>query len=138
MKIEELGRKRQLDVQEQNALSKDKISGYTRQLQDTDGPLAWLRRLTARMSGEPSLGVLVYVGFVPEQDGEFVSGLWLSEQGKFYKFEATLPRHVAEGPRLEVWEDVTAETDTSLHVPGRGKSVAALALELLNGGGGVA
>ena len=130
MNPEDLQRKRQLNVQEQNALRKHAIVGFTRRLYDPKGEFGWLVELCVARTGLTTRGVLVDVASTPEQEGEFVSGLWLSQDQRFFDFEVMLPRQIEANPVVEKWEEVTQQTQTSEHLPGTGKSAGFLALEI--------
>ena len=131
MNPEDLRRKRQLNVQEQNALRKQAIVEFTCQMCDPNGTYAWLAHLLVSKTALTTRGVLVDVGSTPEQEGEFVSGLWLSEGQRFFEFEVMLPWQNEANPIVERWEEVTQQTETSEHVPGTGKTSGFLALEIL-------
>jgi hypothetical protein len=73
--------KRNLSVQEQNALQKRKILDLTRRLYDPQSDLAPLKNLCSEFT---ALGVLVGLSSVPEQEGDYVSGLWLSPDQRFF------------------------------------------------------
>jgi hypothetical protein len=131
MDIEALQRKRQLNVQEQIVLARHRITTSTNSLYEPDGPLKWFRALSAQKTRRVMPGVLVEINFTPEQDGEFVSGTFLSDTGRFYKFAVTLPWAPHSAPVVEQWVDVTDDTDIASSVRGKGRSVGALALEIL-------
>jgi hypothetical protein len=90
--------------------------------------------LIAQRTGTDAAGVLVEFDSVLEQEGEYYSGLWLSVARRFYAFEVILPRGQPWSAVVERWDDVTEATETSIGVPGRGKSIGALGLEVLGVG----
>lgn len=119
------------NVQQQTAISKDQIrklaSGFRRD------PLsrAWLIVALQQASLLVDRGILVQLKSTPEQEGELFEGCWLTTQSQFFSFEVMVPRRDEEQISVERWEDVTARTAISGHLPGRGKSFGYLALEVL-------
>jgi hypothetical protein len=132
MDIEAIQPKRQHSVSEQIALVRHRITTCTNTLYESNGPLKWLRVLSAQRTGRVTRGVLVEINNVPEQDGEFVSGTYLSDTGRFYKFAVTLPWEKDSVPVVEQWIDVTDDVNVSTSIRGKGRSIGALALEILS------
>jgi len=77
--------------------------------------------------------LLVAFSSVPDQGGgDWVSGTWLTDTRRFWKFEAVVPTRAGEQVEIERLVDVTDSVLVSAHVPGTGKSFGSLALEVLN------
>jgi hypothetical protein len=131
VKLDELKRKRQHNVQEQNALRKHAMIQCTRRLYDAQENLEWLVALLNARTATISRGVLIELGFMPAQEGDLVSGLWLSSDRQFFEFEVMLPRQSSGDLVVEKWEEVTQLVEISAHLPGTGKSPGFLALEIL-------
>ena len=61
-----------------------------------------------------------------------MSGIWLTPQRQFYRFEILVSRDPGASDTVETWEDVTATTNVTAHQRGTGQSFGWLAIEVLN------
>ena len=118
------------NVQEQNQETKARIFTLASTFEAEPLRFSWLIEVLHAKAMSPLHGILVEVSQVSEQDGDLYSGLWLTDQGKFFRFSALIPRNNAE-LHLEQWRDETAGIAVSAHQPGTGKSFGLLALEVL-------
>lgn len=117
-------------VQEQNAASKTRIRALAASFKDNGFHFPWLIELLHAQSMPVDRGILIALTHVPEQRGEEYSGTWLTRDGRFFEFSVLVPRANAE-LEIDDWQNVTAETVVSEHLPGTGKSFGFLALEVL-------
>jgi hypothetical protein len=98
---------------------------------DSRSPLvAWLHPALESRGINPLHGILVALKTVPEQEGEYLKGVWLSKAEEFWQFEAMVPRAGGAG-RLGRLENVAASVTVSPHDAGTGKSFGHLALQAL-------
>jgi hypothetical protein len=118
------------NVQEQNADAKARIRAIAASFKGDAFGFPWLIELLQAQSMPVERGVLVSIADVPEQSGQQYSGTWLTREGRFFQFDVLVPQTNAE-LEIEGWEDVTAQTIVSEHLPGTGKSFGFLALEVL-------
>jgi hypothetical protein len=118
------------NVREQNAASKSRIRALAASFKDNAFHFPWLMELLHAQSMPVDRGILVALAHAPEQRGEEYSGTWLTRDARFFEFSVLVPRANAE-LEIEDWQDVTAETIVSEHLPGTGKSFGFLALEVL-------
>jgi hypothetical protein len=90
----------------------------------------WLLSELHERGLDPLGGILAELNETPEQDGQFLSGHWLSADRRFFHFAGTLTWGTRAQFQMEVWEPVTPKV--SAHEPGTGKTFAFLALEVLD------
>jgi hypothetical protein len=76
-------------------------------------------------------GILAKLEVVPEQEGDFLFGYWLSGDRTFIHFALQLNRNDPGLIHVEAWE-VRPELKASAHERGTGKNFAFLALEVLD------
>lgn len=81
---------------------------------------------------DPMAGILAELRLAPDQGGEHASGVWLTPDRRFFRFEALLSHHPAMSGAIETWEDVTATIEVNEHCRGTGKSFGWLAIEVLD------
>jgi hypothetical protein len=80
---------------------------------------------------DPEHGILVRLEYVPEQEGEFFSGLWLTEDGRFWHFKALVARATGTLLSVEGLFDVTSKTNVAARNSGYGAAFGYLALQVL-------
>jgi hypothetical protein len=119
-----------LDVQEQNSAVRVQIAKHARafRLQPMDFP--WLLSELHARGLDPLDGILADLRETPEQDGTLLSGYWVSDDRRFFRFEGTLVRSSRTLFRLEAWDQISPTV--SEHERGTGKTFAFLALEVLD------
>jgi hypothetical protein len=79
----------------------------------------------------PEAGILVRWRDIPEQEGMFFQGCWLTDAGELFDFGVIVPWQHEEPPVVETWREVTSETLVIAYQPGTGKSFGWLALDVL-------
>lgn len=120
---------RQHNVQEQNALVEASIRDTAMTWRDKGVPEA------LRISGDRK-GIDWLKSIVVELDIDFpgmprLFGLLLSQDERFVRFEIETDRDHRCVENIEVWRDVTAEQNLSIHNRGTGVGRGALALKVL-------
>lgn len=60
-----------------------------------------------------------------------MSGVWLTDEGEFFEFEAMLSRSEGVLLAIEQFENVTSTIPTTAHQPGTGASFGYLARQVL-------
>lgn len=119
-----------LNVAQQNQASKAAIARIASQFLQRRELFGWLVQALESQGLCPDSGFLVGLAEVPEQEGSFFMGIWLTHQKKFWEFEVTASRSTRELLCLERFEDITAKTEVNAHLPGIGKSFGYLALQV--------
>ena len=133
MDINRLHTKRQLNVQEQNALEKSSIMEVTQSYIANDPYTIWVRDALKLNGINCDLGILVEVSSVPCGGNEQSSyATWLAANGQFYKMEATTILDSYKLVSVDVIENSTEKEKISGHLRGKGKSFGQLSLEVLN------
>ena len=61
-----------------------------------------------------------------------MKGTWLTNERRFWEFEAVVPRQKGESVEIERLEEMTDSVEVSAHVPGTAKTFGYLALEVLD------
>lgn len=126
-----------LNVGQQNQASKTAIAHIASLFVQKRQLFGWLVQALESQGLDPESGFPVCLAEVPEQEGRFFTGIWLTNQRRFWAFEAIVSRSTGELLCLERLEDITATTEVNAHVPGIGKSFGYLALQVqheLHGG----
>ncbi len=119
----------QRSVQQQNAQTKEHMLHCAKLLESED-ELPWLHTLLRQQGHEPNQGALVSLEQVPDQGGDFYSGLWIGPDHRFWHFAATVePNSV--GIALESFSETTGEIIVTKHGRGTGNSFGQLAIEVL-------
>jgi hypothetical protein len=116
---------------EQSAAVKTRIRTLAASFKDNASQFPWLVELLQTQSMPVDRGILVSLAHASEPRGEEYSGTWLTRDRRFFGFLVLVSRANA-ALEIEDWEDVTAETVVSEHLPGMGKSFGFLALEVLS------
>jgi len=120
------------NVQQQNEVSRARISATARSFRADLLSHPWLLVELQERQLDPTTGILAELNSVPEQNGEFISGVWVTPNRQFFRFEAVLSHHPVVSSSVEVWEDATATTEVNEHQRGTGKSFGWLAIEVLD------
>jgi len=128
--IENLKNQRRLNVQEQIALRKDSILKEAKYWRDNGVPEP-LKRVFAENGIEIEKSIILEY----EQDFPGIStdeGMILTEEGKFYEFDADLNNDRTELIELYSFVDVSDRIEIEDHKKGIGKSYGFIAMEVLN------
>lgn len=119
---------RKANVQQQNAEVRAEILRAAQR--GLGGEPSWLATLLSISGLDPSQGIVAQLQSVPDQEGNIVSGIWVSAESEFYRFEAL---EITKGaPDVVPLESITGDIVVSDHVPGTGRSFGALAIEVLH------
>lgn len=132
MDVDKLRNKRQLNVQEQNFLTRQQMLDCARAYARREPAVAWVESALALNGIDPCRGVLVKAASVPcGGDEESAYAEWVGEDRQFYSIEATIRTRTHNLISVEECKNVTASRAITAHEPGIGKSVGCLALEVL-------
>jgi hypothetical protein len=133
MDIERLRKKRQLNVQEQNALAKEKIFKCALAYRDGEPRLVWMRRALLQKGVDPESGMLAQASSVPCGGREEAAyAMWVGADSRFFSIEATISMDTHMLISVDSFLDVTNGTTLDGHQKGQGKSFGCLALEVFN------
>lgn len=130
MDIEKLKNKRQLNVQEQNALDKYRIYREASYWRNIGIPIGLKSALEEKGVDTDKSIYLQY-----EQDFPGVStdeGTVLTPEGRFYEFEMDLNAKRTEVVEFYLWEEITSKVEINEHKPGTGSTWGFLALEVIS------
>ena len=122
----------QQNVQQQNRALRLEISATAQTFRSDPLRYPWLLIELRQRGFDLAKGILALLQSEPEQDGDLMSGVWLTPQRQFYRFEILVPRVPGASHIVETWEDVTAATAVNAHQRGTGQSFGWLAIEVLN------
>jgi hypothetical protein len=90
MDIERLQKKRQLNVQEQNALEREKVVQCAFAYRNREPHLVWVRRALLQNGVDPEVGILAQASSVPCGGREEAAyATWVSADFRFFAIEAT-------------------------------------------------
>jgi len=84
-----------------------------------------------RSGFNPEDGILVELATTPDQGGECAYATWLTSDGRFYRIEAMIEYGTHRLMEIEDLEHISAEVVVSEHLRGTGRSLGAIALEVL-------
>ena len=130
MDIEKLKNKRQLNVQEQNALDKYRIYREASYWRNSGIPIGLKSALEDKGIDTNKSIYLQY-----EQDFPGLStdeGTVLTPEGGFYEFEMDLNAKRTEVVEFYLWEEITSKVEINEHKPGTGSTWGFLALEVIS------
>jgi hypothetical protein len=117
------------NVQQQNAVTREEITRCAMACRDPF-TYPWLHVELQNRGLDPLAGILADLTTIPEQYGEFVEGIWLTSEPRFFRFTALISRHPTVSAEIETWEDITDATQINEHCPGTGKSFGWLAIDV--------
>lgn len=121
----------QRNVQQQNESTLFEIQGVSAIYKSDVTSFAWLRAVLRSNGLDDESGTLVKWSATPEQEGNLMSGIWLTNSREFWEFAIMLSYAEREVIEVEIFRNVTesiAVTDTA---PGTGKSFGYLACQVL-------
>jgi hypothetical protein len=122
----------QRNVQQQNAATKAMMSATASAFANQPKSIPWLSVALESHQLSSANGILVHLVNIPEQEGNFQTGVWLTADQEFFEFEAMVTRDNQRLLRIERFKNVTNTLSTCSHLPGVGQSFGALAIQLLN------
>lgn len=130
MNVEKLAFKRQLNVQEQNALEKHKlksVASYWRQ-HDLASPL---RRALEEKGIDLERSIIIE--YAQDEPGGFTDeGIVLTPSGEFFEFDVDLSADRRMLVTFHTWKDISAQFEINEHRPGTGASRGFLALQVMS------
>jgi hypothetical protein len=133
MDIDKLNKKRQLNVQEQNALEKQRIFQTAQSFRAGEPHVLWIGAALMQSGINPAQGILVRVSSTPCGGGEQSAyAQWITSESLFYAIEATITMNTYQLISIERFENTSSDTKISGHERGTGKSFGKLSLEVLN------
>ncbi len=133
MDINRLHTKRQLNVQEQNALEKSSIMEVAKSYLAKELHTAWVSDALKSKAINSDLGILIKVSSTPCGGNEQSSyATWLTVDEQFYEIEATTILDSYELVSVDVIDNSSEVVEISSHLRGKGKSFGQLSLEILN------
>jgi hypothetical protein len=118
----------QRNVQQQNAATKAEIE---RVAALTTSSMAWLSTLLLSHELDPASGLLVRLNEIPEQEGNMMAGVWLTDTLEFWEFEVMLSRANGTVLGVEEFRNCTPSFALIAGVPGTGASFGYLARQVL-------
>src|SRR5690349_9322968 len=116
------------DVQQQNEAARLTIASTATTFRSDPLKYPWLTCELQKRGIDLAAGILVSLDSLPEQGGELKSGIWLTPDRRFYRFEVLVSRDSNDPDTVESWEDVTATTLVNAHQRGTGQSFGWLAI----------
>lgn len=119
------------NVAQQNAETEAKIREAAEMFALRPPHLSWLSALLLSHGLTQEPGILVSLSEVPEQEGNLVSGMWLSQSEEFWEFETVISRGSGELLRMERFENTTSTVSVNQAVRGIGKPFGRIAIEVL-------
>jgi asparagine synthetase B (glutamine-hydrolysing) len=129
MDIEKLKRKRQLNVQEQNALMKHRILEEASYWRTNGIPIGLQNALKDKgINTEKS----IYLDYMQDFPGISTDeGIVLTQDGEFYNFDLDLNASRTELIEFYEWENITSKIEVNEHKPGTGATWGFLALKVI-------
>ena len=119
-------------VQEQNALTRQRMLECALTYRRRESHLAWVESALKLSAIDPSRGALIRASSVPcGGDEESAYAEWVGEDRQFHVIEATIRRETFELIAVDACRNVTSSTHVSAHEPGTGNSLGWLALDVL-------
>ena len=117
-------------VQEQNAATRESIADLAQRFRRQPLDFPALRVALSARSIDLRDGILAKLDVVPEQEGDFLSGYWVTSNRNFIYFEIQSRRNDPAAIEIEAWDE-QPQLRPNAHQPGIGKNFAHLALEVL-------
>lgn len=118
----------QRSVQRQNAITKAAIE---RAAALPLSSLPWLCIVLKSHQIDPMSGLLVDLHETPEQEGNLMSGVWLTDKGDFFDFKAMISRSEGALLAIDEFKNVTSVLPITAHASGTGASFGYLARQVL-------
>ncbi len=122
---------RQLNVQQQNALTRQGILEAASQISRRPAEMAWLEAVLRAHGLDPHEGMLASLYMNPEQGGHWCRCVWLTGERQFWEIVVVLDRRTHEIVAVEEFEEVTASTPVQQPMPGTGAWFGWLAVQVL-------
>ena len=130
MKIEDLRKIRNKNVQQQNQLEYLEMKECSESYRNCPTSFPWLNELLKKKGQSIATGILLSVSDIPEQGGMQWMGTWLTNDRKFFEFD--IMAEYSSNFLIDVDEWIEVHPTIKERCKGTGKSSAYLALELLD------
>ena len=128
-----LKKAKQKNVQEQNALDKDRIKSCAKGFRENRNLPDALIECFEKQGIDVNRAILLWHDTMPfGGPTEAYRGEWLTPEKRFYEYEIYLDPKNKYVTEIDVWEDVTEQVEISEHKPGTGKTPGWLSIEVLN------
>ncbi|WP_154724489.1 hypothetical protein [Thiothrix nivea] len=92
----------------------------------------WLIDLITSNGFSFDSGILIRLTSIPEQEGDYFSGLWLTNSHEFWQFSVIVNRTDKTLIGVDSFNNITSTVVISAHTKGTGKSFGYLAIEVLD------
>lgn len=131
--LELIRKKKQKNVAEQNALTKDNVSQCAQHfIENRDLPQALISYFEQH-------GLNTYQSLLVERSclpcggwDEAYTGKWITQDEKFYSYDIIFDKRKSRIVSVDLWQNVTDDIEISNHKPGTGKTFGSLCIELLH------
>ena len=128
-----LKKAKQKNVQEQNALEKDRIKACAVDFRENDELPKALIECFVNQGIDVKQAILLWHDMMPfGGPTDTYRGEWLTPERRFYKYEIYLDQSNKYVEEIELWQDVTEQVEICEHKPGIGKTPGWLSIEVLN------
>jgi hypothetical protein len=128
-----LKKTKQKNVQEQNALDKDRIKACAIDFRENRNLPKALIECFENQGIDVNEAILLWHDTMPfGGPTDAYRGEWLTLEKRFYKYEIYLDPKSMYVEEIELWEDVTELVEICEHKPGKGKTIGWLSIEVLN------
>jgi hypothetical protein len=121
----------QRNVQQQIDMRKAEIRRAARLPAERASRLGWLFPLLESNGVPVANGMLARLTEIHEQEGDEISGVWLTSGREFWEFTVIVSRVTGELIEIEDVSNVSGAVSISTQLPGIAKSFGALAIEVL-------
>ena len=131
--ISTLKKAKQKNVQEQNALEKDRIKACAIDFRENKNLPKALIECFENQGIDVKQAILLWHDTMPFGGlTDAYRGELLTPERRFYIYEIYLDKNNTYVEEIELWEDVTDQVEICEHKPGTGKTPGRLSIEVLN------
>lgn len=123
---------KQQSVQQQNAATRAQIELVAERFANDPQGFSWLHTVLARNGLDPRTGLLVILSELADQEGNVMSGLWLTQTRQFWEFSVVIARTTGELLSVDQFSNVTESMVVNASVRGIGHSFGHLACQVLS------
>ena len=121
----------QRSVQQQNTATKAEIQRLAARFSSDPLSFTWLCAALYSHELNPHAGILVRLAELPEQEGNLMSGVWLTDTKQFWEFALLRHRSTEELLDVELFANITSSVSVTPRVRGTGNSFGFLACQVL-------
>lgn len=131
--ISVLKKARQKNVQEQNALEKERITQCALSFRENGVLPQALRECFEQQGIDIKRSILIWHDTMPfGGPTEAYRGEWLTPDKRFFSYEIYLDPKDKYVTEIDIWEEISEQVEVSEHKPGTGKTSGWLAIEVLS------